>query len=82
MSDSVSEFTVEVAKEGKESGLGGGGNQIPKLLGNGRLLRHAVVVGSTCPPGNVLGCERLQLLLFLFLQRLTPWLLQSAPPPP
>jgi hypothetical protein len=42
----VSEFSLEVAEEGKESGLGGGRNQIPKFLGDRGLLRHVAVVGS------------------------------------
>ena len=40
------DLALEVTKEGKESGLGGDGDLIPKLLGNGRLLRHGLVVGS------------------------------------
>jgi hypothetical protein len=54
------EFTLELGQEGKESGLGGGGNQIPKLLGNGRLLRHGLVVGSNCRTGYILGYEPLR----------------------
>src|SRR6201987_1188916 len=54
------EFTLERGEEGKESGLGGGRNQIPKLLGNGRLLRHGLVVGSNCPPGYIPGYEPLR----------------------
>ena len=47
----VAEFGLEVTEDGKESGLGGGGDQIPKFLGNGRLLRHGLVIGSNCLPG-------------------------------
>ena len=31
-------FTLKVAEEGKERGLGSSWNQIPKILGNGRML--------------------------------------------
>jgi hypothetical protein len=55
-----SEFPLELGEEGQESGLGGGRNQIPKLLGNGRLLRHGLVVGSNWPPGYILGYEPLR----------------------
>src|SRR5262249_28091047 len=55
----VHEFSLKVAEEGKESGLGGGRNQIPKLLGDGGLLRHAHVVGSKRPAGHVPRCEAL-----------------------
>jgi hypothetical protein len=55
----VGEFGLEVAEDGKESGLGCGGDQIPKFLGNGGLLRHGLVVGSKCPPGYILGYEPL-----------------------
>jgi hypothetical protein len=50
---------LKVADEGKESGLGGGGNQIPKFLGDGRLLRHALVVGSCWQTGHIPGSEGL-----------------------
>ena len=53
------EITLELRDEGKESGLGGGRNQIPKLLGNGRLLRHGLIVGSRCPTGYILRYEPL-----------------------
>src|SRR5688500_19508227 len=53
------EFTLEFGEEGKKRGLGGGRDLIPKLLGNGRLLRHGLVVGSDCPPGYILGYEPL-----------------------
>jgi hypothetical protein len=40
----VGDFRLKVVEEDKESGLGGGGDQIPKYLGKGRLLRHGFVV--------------------------------------
>ena len=55
----VAEFGLEVTEDGKESGLGGGGDQIPKFLGNGRLLRHGLVIGSNCLPGYIPGDELL-----------------------
>lgn len=52
------EFGLELGQEGKESGLGGGTNQVPKFLGNGRFLRHHIVLGSNCPTGYILGLNR------------------------
>ena len=57
----VGDFRLEFAEESKESGLGGGRNQIPKLLGNGGLLRHGFVVGSNRRAGHVSGREGLLL---------------------
>src|SRR5437588_8915866 len=48
-----SDFALEIAQEDKESGLGGGGDLLPKFLGNRRLLRHGLVVGSDRPRGYI-----------------------------
>ena len=40
------DFRLKFVEEGKESGLGGGGDQIPKFLGKGKLLRHGFVVDT------------------------------------
>src|SRR6266545_1523949 len=48
-----SEVRVEATQKRQESGLGSGRDQIPKLLGNGWLLRHGLVVDENLPPGYV-----------------------------
>jgi hypothetical protein len=55
-----SDFTAQGSQEGKESGLGSGRDLIPKVLGDGRLLRHAPVVGGSEPAGHISGREPLR----------------------
>src|SRR5450432_3811709 len=41
----IDKFSLKVAEDAKEGGLGGWRNQIPKFLGDREVLRHTLIIG-------------------------------------